>query len=258
LAAKLSMDIGTSAEIAGIAAPYLPFLRASESLDTAILFGAANDCIERYFFYDDDDGIESFESFRQSYQHDPSWEIEDRGQYVHLTGHGPEGRRIEIFANVPVDTHLAKNRALEGEAERRQRAIAALLDERGQVPTVMVHRGHSFWVEKTLSYLAKTTRLVILGSCGGATEIHHVIETSHDAQVIATRGIGETEINDAILKAVNDRILGGDPTLRWDGFWRELESHWGKSALFREYESPDRDSGTILMRAYYRFLDAWN
>jgi len=85
-----------------------------------------------------------------------------------------------------------------------------------------------------------------------------VIEASHDAQVIATRGIGETEINDAILKAVNDRILGGEPTLRWDGFWRELESHWGSSALFREYESPDRDSGTILLRAYYRFLDAWN
>jgi hypothetical protein len=253
LAAKLSMD-----ESGGVAAPYLPFLRSSESLDTTVLFGAANDCIERYFFYDDDDGVESFESFRQSYQHDPAWEIEDRGQYVHLTGHGPEGRRIEIFANVPIDTHLPKNRALEGEAERRQRAIAVVLEDRGLVPTVMVHRGHSFWVERTLSNLAKTTRLVILGSCGGTTEIHQVIEASHDAQVIATRGIGETEINDAILKAVNDRILGGDPTLRWDGFWRELESHWGNSALFREYESPDRDSGTILLRAYYRFLDAWN
>jgi hypothetical protein len=250
LAAKLSAD--------GIAAPYLPFLRSSETLDTALLFGAGNDCIERYFFYDDDDGVESFESFRKSYQRDAGWEMEDRGEYVHLTGRGPEGRRIEIFANVPIDGHLAKNRALEGEAERRQRAITAVLDERGLVPTVMVHRGHSFWVERTLSYLAKTTRLVILGSCGGATEIHAVIEASHDAQVIATRGIGETEINDAILKAVNDRILEGERIVRWDSFWRQLESRWGKSALFREYESPGQDSGTVLLRAYHRFLDALN
>jgi hypothetical protein len=253
LAAKLSMD-----GIATIAAPYLPFLRSSESLDTALLFGARNDCIERYFFYDDDDGVESFESFRKSYEHDPAWEMEDRGEYVHLTGRGPEGRRIEIFANVPIDSHLPKNRALEGEAERRQRAIAAALDERGLVATVVVHRGHSFWVEKTLSYLAKTTRLVILGSCGGAIEIHAVIEASHDAQVIATRGIGETEINDAILKAVNDRILGGEHTIRWNSFWQELESRWGKSALFREYVSPEQDSATVLLRAYHRFLDALN
>jgi len=248
LAAKLNVD--------GIAAPYAPFLRASETLDTALLFGPANDGIERYFFYDDDDGVESFESFRKSYEHDPAWEMEDRGEYVHLTGHGPDGRRIEIFANVPIDGHLPKNRALEGEAERRQQAIAVALDKRGLAPTVIVHRGHSFWVDRTMSHLAKTTRLVILGSCGGATQIHQAIEASHDAQVIATRGIGETQINDAILKAINERILQGDRIVRWDGFWGELESHWGKSALFRDYVSPDQHAGTVLLRAYHRFLDA--
>jgi len=253
LAAKLSTN-----GLAALAAPYVPFLQSSETLDTALLFGARNDCIERYFFYDDDDGVESFESFRKSYEHDAAWEMEDRGDYVHLTGRGPEGRRIEIFANVPIDVHLAKNRALEGEAERRQRAITAALDARGLAPTVMVHRGHSFWVERTLSYLAKATRLVILGSCGGATEVHEVIEASHDAQVIATRGIGETEINDAILKAVNDRILQGERIVRWDSFWRELASHWGKSSLFREYVPPNLDSATVLLRAYHRYLDALN
>ncbi|MGP8245342.1 MAG: hypothetical protein ACLQVN_12595 [Bryobacteraceae bacterium] len=248
LAAKLSMNAA--------AAPYRLFLRSSATLDTALLFGAENDCIERYFFYDDDDGVESFASFRKSYAHDPAWEMEDRGEYVHLASRGPEGRRIEIFANVPVDAHLAKNRALEGEAERRQRAITAALDKRGLVATVMVHRGHSFWVERTLTYLARSTRLVILGSCGGVTEIHQVIEASHDAQVIATRGVGETEINDAILKAVNDRILQGERIVQWDSFWRELEGRWGKSAPFREYVSPDQDSGTVFLRAYHRYMDA--
>src|ERR1035441_7371712 len=98
LAARLSVD--------SIAAPYLPFFQSSETLDTAALFGNANLCIQRHFFYDDDDGVRSFESFRKTYQRDPAWEIEDRGAYVRLTGRGADGRRIEIFANVPIDCHL--------------------------------------------------------------------------------------------------------------------------------------------------------
>ena len=250
LAARLSVE--------SIAAPYLPFFQSSESLDTALLFGKENRCVERHFFYDDDDGVASFESFLKSYQHDPAWEIEDRGMYVHLTGRGPEGRRIEIFANVPIDCHLPKNRALEGEAQRRQQAIAAALDALALVPAVIVHRGHSFWVEKTLSYLTNTARLVILGSCGGSTEVHAIVEASHDAQVIATRGTGETVINDAILKAVNDRILNGERIVRWNIFWQELSTRWGKSAVFRDYIAPNQDPGTVFLCAYHRFLDALN
>ena len=250
LAAKLSVD--------SVAAPYLPFFRSSDTLDTALLFGKDNDCIERYFFYDDEDGIASFESFVAAYAHDPAWQLEERGEYVHLTGRGPEGRRIEIFANVPIDGHLPKNRALEGEAGRRQQAIADVLDQRGLVPTVIVHRGHSFWVERTLTYLAKSSLLVILGSCGGSTEVHAVIEASHDAQVIATRGVGETEINDSIMKAVNDRILRGNRILSWNSFWQELKKNWGGSALFRDYVPPDQDAGTVLLRAYHLYLDTLN
>jgi predicted lipid carrier protein YhbT len=250
LAGKLSVD--------PIAAPYLPFFQSSETLDTALLFGKENDCVQRHFFYDDDDGVKSFESFRRSYERDPAWTIEDRGQYVHLAGRGPEGRRIEIYANVPIDAHLPENRAFEGEAQRRQQAITRELRERGLVATVIVHRGHSFWEEKTRSYLEKTARLVILGDCGGVTQIHAVLEASHDAQVIATRGIGTTEINDAILKAVNDRILNGERIIRWSAFWRELSSRWGHSALFRDYVAPNQDAGTVFLRSYYRFLDALN
>ena len=250
LAARLSVDT--------IATPYLPFFQSSETLDTAALFGNANLCIQRHFFYDDDDGVRSFESFRKTYQRDPAWEIEDRGAYVRLTGHGPDGRRIEIFANVPIDCHLPENRAREGEAQRRQQVIAAALDARGLVPAVIVHRGHSFWVRKTLTYLASTARLVILGSCGGTTEVHAVIEASHDAQVVATRGTGETEINDWLLKAMNDRILNGERIIHWGAFWQELRTRQGRSALFRDYIAPNQDPGTVFLCAYHRFLDAMN
>jgi hypothetical protein len=244
--------------VTGIADPYAPFFRSSETLDTALLFGAENDCIERHFFYDDDDGVESFASFRASYERDAAWKIEDRGQYVHVVGSGPKGRRIEIYANVPIDTHLPKNRALEGEARRRQQTITEVLAGRGVTASVIVHRGHAFWTERTLSYVAKPARLVILGSCRRTIEVHTVIEASHDAQVIATRGVGATEINDGILKAVNDRILNGDRVIEWSVFWRELSGHWGNSRLFRDYVAPNQDAGTVFLRGYYRFLDAGN
>lgn len=247
LAAKLSVD--------AIGDPYRPFFESSETLDTGALYGEANDCIQRHFFYDDDDGVKSFASFRRTYEGDPTWEVEDLGSYLHWTGRGPAGRRIEIFANVPIDGGLPRNRALEGEAQRRQQAISEALEKRGLVATVIVHRGHAFWTERTIGYVTKATRLVILGSCGGLYEVHRVIEASHESQVIATRGVGETEINDAILKAVNDRILQGDRVIQWGQFWRELNGLFGKGGLFRDYVAPNQDSGIVFLRAYYRFLD---
>jgi hypothetical protein len=124
------------------------------------------------------------------------------------------------------------------------------------VATVLVHRGHSFWAERTISCVDKQARLVILGSCGGFYQVHRVVESAHESQVISTRGVGETKINDAILKAVNDRILNGEPVIHWSTFWQDLARRWGKSPLFRDYVAPHQDSGTVFLRAYYRFLDA--
>ena len=65
LAAKLGVD--------SISGPYRPFLASSETLDSATLVGDENDCIQRHLFYDDEDRVKSFESFRRSYEGDPAW-----------------------------------------------------------------------------------------------------------------------------------------------------------------------------------------
>ncbi|MBZ5623433.1 MAG: hypothetical protein LAQ69_32630, partial [Acidobacteriia bacterium] len=256
LAARLLDSPAAEAALREVGAAYQPFLKASAELPLSNLFDASRQSVQRYFFYDDEDGVASFESFRKSYLGDPAWELDDRGDYLHITGRGRDGRRIEIFANVPIDARLPQNRERQNEAQRRQQAIARVLEQRRLAPAVLVHRGHSFWVERTLSYLSNSARLVILGSCGGTDEIHRVLEISHDAQVIATRGVGAAEVNDPILKAINDRLLNGGPVLEWSSFWLAQKSVLGRTGLFRDYLAPDQDPGSVFLGGYYRAMDS--
>ncbi len=235
---------------------YLPLLAGSDSIDTRVLFDSANRCVERYFFWDDDDGVQSFENFLRQYEHDAAWKIERFPAYVHLTGRGAAGRSVEIYADIPIDIRLPANREREGEALRRQAAISAELDRRGIAPPVLVQRGHVYHVEKTLAFVTPAAKLVMLGSCRGVPEIHYVIETSHSAQVIATRGVGAMQINDAILKSLNVRLLSGAPVIRWADFWREEQAKVGRSGVFQKYLTPDRDEAAAFLRAWYLALDA--
>ena len=235
--------------------PYSELLESSSRLDTSVLFDSQNRCVERYFFWDDNDGIESFANFRSHYEHDPAWNIEVRDAFIHVTGRGEGGRAIEIFANIPIDIRRPENAAREGEAQRRQEVIAAELTRRGVTPAVLAHRGHAFHVEKTLGYVTPAAQLVVLGSCRGASDVHRVIEVSHKAQVIATRGIGATEINDSILKALNMRLLSAGNELRWADFWREEQSREGRSSTLQQYITPDRDEAAAFLRGYYQALD---
>jgi len=180
------------------------------------------------------------------YSVDPTWKIEEKPEYVHISGEGPTGRRIEIYANVPVNRRE--------EVFRRQQLIADRLAARGLVATVVVHRGHSFHTQKTIRYVNSSAKLVFLGSCGGVTDVHSVIERSRDAQVIATRGIGTTELNDSILKSLSDALLRGDTAIDWAAFWRSQKERLGYHAMFRDYFAPHQDTASVLLRAYFQAL----
>jgi hypothetical protein len=256
LAARLSQTAAATPELRAAGSAYLPYLVSADTLELSALCGEKNECLQRYYFYDDGDGVESFESFRSAYARDPKWTIEDAGTYVRIGARGPSGRRVEIFANVPIDIHLPANRARDGESGRRQQIIAEVIERRGAVPAVIVHRGHSFYTATTVKQVTPAARLVILGSCGGVSDIHTVIAASHEAQVIATRGIGTTEINDALLKSLNDFVLSGAAVIEWSSFWRDQAGRLGRHPMFRDYVAPNREPSAVFLRAYYRMLDA--
>ncbi len=238
-------SLGPGAEkVREAGAPYAKYLTGAATLDVAALFGPEKRCVERYFFWDDDDGVSSFEHFKSGYARDPAWKVEDRGNYIRITGRGAGGRTMEIWANRPIDIRLPANRDREDESLRRQAEMGAAMQAAGVSADLLVHRGHSFHVPKTLRFVTADDRLVILGSCRGVGEIRAVMERSHEAQVIATRLKAKTELNDAMLKALNTALLSAGVSIDWRTFWS------GKAA-FQAYTAPSADPASVYLRAYY-------
>ena len=236
LVQRYGSDVSDPALLA-IVAPYLPTLPDLTGIPVATLFH--NDMsIHRYFFYNDDDGKQLFFSFMAQYRRDPSWHMEDHGSFVHLRSRGA-GRQIEIYANTFTDDAQGIN------------DIDQVLRERQITPSVIVHRGHSTHVERTLDKLPATAALVYLGNCGGHTLLDTVLRQAPMAHIITTRGIGTLTINDPLLKALNTYLLRGKD-LTWQRFWRHLEVSLGRHPRFMDYVPPDTNASVVFLRAYHR------
>jgi hypothetical protein len=220
-----------------LAEPYLPALPDLTAMPVSTLFHQGVS-IHRYFFYNDDDGKQSFHSFLAQYHADRSWHIEDHGSFVHLRSRGP-GRQIEIYANTFTDD------------EQGITDIDQALRTRQIAPSVIVHRGHSTHVDRTLEKLPATAALVYLGNCGGNTLLDTVLRQAPTAHIITTRGIGTITINDPLLKAFNTYLLRGKD-LTWQHFWQHLGATLGRHPRFMDYVPPDNNASVVFLRAYHR------
>lgn len=206
-------------------------------------------CLQRYIFHNDDDGVESFESFLRSYADDPNWTIEKTESLVHLTGRGAGQRRIEIYANTPVDLQLPVHYTSAAAVGARQGTVTATMPAR---PTVLVHRGHDHHFDVTRKFLKPEARLVFLGSCHGMTNVEDVVTRCRRAQMIATRGVGTTSVNDAFLRALNRQLLAGGDSIDWDRFWASLGPALGANEHFLSYVPPHRNAAARFLSAWYR------
>jgi hypothetical protein len=215
-------------------------------LDTSALFDSKGACLELQLFYDDDDGVESFESFRQAYSGSQDWRWEDHGFYVRVS-RSSWPRTVEILANKPTSK--------PGNEDTRH-LLAKLLADSGRVPSVVIHRGHSYWVDRSLAYLPASARLVYLGSCRGLEAIAAVARIAPRAQIVLTRSTGTLSVNDPLMKALNEELLRNERNLDWDVFWSRLEKRFGNDRAFRSYVPPNRNNAAILLAVYYSMLEA--
>lgn len=207
------------------------------SIDSVDLFGKDGVHTQVHLFYDDEDGITSFATFMQTFTNN-NWRIEDRNTYVKISNN--KGNKVVIYAN------KAK---FEKEG---MKAIDDILLKENKVVEMLVHRGHSFYVNTSLEKLHEETKIVILGSCGGYHQILNILDKAPDAQIIATKQVGSYTINNPLVLNIAEWIRQGK-SVKWETFWKEfsnsIQQGYAKEKL-DEYIPPHKNLGAAFIKAY--------
>jgi hypothetical protein len=201
----------------------------------------------QFFFYGDEDGKNSYNSFLGNFK-DGKWKVVTSKYWATITS--TAGKPIVIYANLPLE---------EPQDEEAQRQLQTFLDEKLIKPTIIVHRGHSYHLSETLEHLTKSTRIVMLGSCGGYHNLGTVLDRSPDAHIISSKQTGAMNVNEPIIKAIDNRLLEGKD-VNWVSMWKDLEVYFNtKGALketFDDYVPPHKNLGAIFIKAYRKLSNA--
>jgi hypothetical protein len=195
--------------------------------------------IERMYFYDDEDGRDSYENFLRTFSGNANWKIEHNYSYVKIAS--LTGAKIEIYANKP---------DLE---ESGDKEITKILTDNNYAIKCVVHRGHSFHTEATLNRVPATARFIFVGSCGGFYKINIALRKAPDAQIISTRQIGVKQINDPIIYSFNEYVRQGKD-INWKTFWDEMKVKLGTNSLFYDYVPPHKNLESLFVKAYYEIM----
>jgi len=199
---------------------------------------------QQVFFYGDEDGKNSFASFMGNFR-DGKWKVTPSKYWTTIVS--TSGKPIVIYANNPLP---------EPEDEEAQKQLGNYLSERGINPTVVIHRGHSYHLPLTLDRLNKSSRIVMLGSCGGYHNLSVVLDHSPDAHIISSKQTGAMNVNEPIIKNIEARILEGKD-VEWIGMWKDLNEYFTKKLptykeTFSDYVPPHKNLGAIFIKAYRR------
>lgn len=194
------------------------------------------------FFYGDKDGKMNWDGFLPQFNN-PNWKkIEDKKYWLGFAS--TKGKPIVIYANRWIDDEKQPD-----ELDKGQQELDNYLDEKGIQPTIVVHRGHSYWAPYTIDQIKPSAKIVFLGSCGGYTLIHDVLQHSADAHIIASKQTGKKDINQPFMNILFEKLRNGS-NIDWIPFWSEFKSRAGKIDGFEDYIPPYKNLGAIFIKAY--------
>src|SRR5690606_8010037 len=141
--------------------------------------------IMQVFFYGDEDGQNIFQGFLRQFNNN-NWKTTHTDKWVYIQS--LKGKSVMIYANKPLPEET-------GEDEKAQRELEAYLAQNNLLPTVVIHRGHSYYANYTINQILPSAKIVFMGSCGGYHLIHDILQNAPDAHIIASKQIGKTRIN---------------------------------------------------------------
>lgn len=209
------------------------------SVNYKALAGDSGKVVIQVFFYGDKDGRGNFANF-VPYFPAKSWKRYDTKYWVSFTS--LKGKPVVIYANRPLPEET-------GEVDKAQEELDQYLEDKGLSPTIIVHRGHSYYAPFTVDQIPPTAKIVFLGSCGGYNLINDILEHSADAHIIASKQTGKQVINQPFFNFLDKKLLTGN-NIEWIPFWKEFEKEYGKLDGFGDYVPPHKNLGAIFIKAY--------
>ena len=221
-----------------------PALQAYFKIPNGNLREANGNITQLVLFYGDEDGKGSFGSFMSNYSDGNQWSIEKNAAWTTIKS--KKGAPVTIYANLPLSNE-------DGLDIKAQDSLASFMKANGISPHILIHRGHSYHLLNSIKFATPDTKLAILGSCGGYREIFEILAKSRDVQVISTKQIGSMQVNEPILKLMNERLLAGKD-IEWADMWVQLEAKFKNNKLaydyFQEYVPPYKNIALLVATLY--------
>ncbi|GAC1526537.1 MAG: hypothetical protein NVS3B15_02530 [Sediminibacterium sp.] len=201
--------------------------------------------IMQQFFYGDKDGSTFFNAFLGKFQA-PNWKIVRKPNWVEVSS--ARGRPVTIYANRPLD----EKKDLDAMA---QDSLVSYLEENDMHPTVVIHRGHSYYLQQTINQLPPSAKVVLLGSCGGYQKLNDVLNICPSAQIISSKQVGAGIVNQQLIDVISEKLRQGKD-LNWPQLWESLEGRFSGSNKEKldDYVPPHKNLGAIFIMAYNKAM----
>jgi hypothetical protein len=205
--------------------------------------------IQQVYWYGDKDGKAFFPSFINSFS-PKEWIVKSNEEWYEIRS---RKGNVWIYANRPLDNDANLD-------DSAQIHLNNYLAENNMQPAVVVHRGHSYWLPRTIKRMAGNAKIVVLGSCGGFKNLNDIIDVNPDAHIISTKEIGAGDINRPILNYLNQTFESGQK-LVWKNMWASLTKLFAAEASpsikesWEDYIPPYKNLGAIFLKGYNNMVE---
>ncbi len=220
------------------------------SIDNKYLIDEKGRIIQQVFFYGDDDGKTNYTGFINSFS-TKDWKITPLKEWVEIKS--LKGKKVWIYANLPLNS----DKNLDDTAQAH---LTHYLKKNDLSPSIVIHRGHSYWLPGTLARMAGSAKIILLGSCGGYKNLNQILTICPDAHIISTKEIGKGDINRPIINYLNQSLVSGN-TLVWKDMWAALtkvfyaDPNKDVRESWDDYIPPYKNLGAIFLKAYNKKME---
>ncbi len=204
--------------------------------------------VQQVFFYGDEDGKAFFPAFINSFS-SREWKVTPQKEWYEIKS--LKGN-VMVFVNRPLDNDTNLD-------DSAQIHLNQYLESINLYPTIVVHRGHSYWLPRTIKRMSTSAKVILLGSCGGYKNLSEILEVCPDAQIISSKEIGKGDLNQYINNYLNKTLNDGN-SLVWKNMWVTLSKQFESAnrstkESWEDYVPPYKNLGAIFIKAYHKKME---